>query len=369
MSEAETQATIRNAREADEPQMLELLHRVFQRWPAFEIDVPAIQHLRWKMRSDPIASRHHWVSEIDGEIAALLLSIACRVRVGGRDCLARESADAAVDPRYRGAKLYASMADHVDGTAQSAEFDLSFWYGTNPRTRRRRRLEERKVLANPIQVLEKPYRARAIVARRREKHGGRVPVPLSVLRIKAEAAFNRLGHWPYWRPARRAWSVSTLERFDERIEAFFDQAARPFDFLLVRGKDYMNWRFCDPAAGRFTVRAAVQEEGILGYLVLKVGNGNGYIVDLLALPGRSDVVRSLLEDALHLFRQADVELVTCWMVRRHPYNGILRRYGFIDSRKNAGFAFRSVRLAESEVELLTSERARIHLTHGDSDWV
>ena len=131
----------------------------------------------------------------------------------------------------------------------------------------------------------------------------------------------------------------------------------------------MNWRYCDPAAGRFTVRVALQEEGILGYLVLKVGDGNGYIADLLALPGRIDVVRSLLEDALRLLRRAGVELVTCWMVSRHPYNGVLRRYGFIDSRKDAGFAFRSVRLAESEVESLTGARARIHLTHGDSDWV
>jgi hypothetical protein len=182
-------------------------------------------------------------------------------------------------------------------------------------------------------------------------------------------ALNRLGHRPYWRPAECAWSISTLERFDERIEGFFDEAARPFDFVILRGKGYMHWRYCDPSAGRFTVRLAEQEKRILGYLVLKISDGEGYIADLLALPGRIDVVRSLVEDVLHLFREAGVELASCWMISRHPYNGILRRYGFIDSRRNLGFTVRPRRLTKREVELLADERARIHLTYGDSDWV
>ncbi len=196
-------------------------------------------------------------------------------------------------------------------------------------------------------MLEKRYRAHAVVARGREKYGGRLPAPLAVLRIKLETIFNRLGHRPYWRPAERTWSITTLERFDDRIEGFFEEAAKPFDFLIVRGKDYMNWRYCEPAGGRFTVRVAEQDGRILGYLVFKVGEGSGYIADLLALPGRIDVVRSLVEDALHLFREVGVELVTCWMIWRHPYNGMLRRYGFVDSRRDVGFSCYPIRPDES----------------------
>ena len=192
---------------------------------------------------------------------------------------------------------------------------------------------------------------------------------MAVLRIKLETIFNRLRHPPYWRPAERTWSITTLERFDDRIEGFFDEAARPFDLLILRSKGYLNWRYCELAAGRFTVRVAEQEGRILGYLVFKISEGSGYIVDLLALSGRIDVVRSLVEDALHLFREADVELVTCWMISRHPYNPILRRYGFIDTRRDVGFRYRTVSLDESELEFLADAGARIHLMHGDSDWV
>ena len=43
----------------------------------------------------------------------------------------------------------------------------------------------------------------------------------------------------------------------------------------------MNWRSFDPAAGRFTVRAAEQEGRLLGDLVFKISEGQGYVADLL----------------------------------------------------------------------------------------
>jgi hypothetical protein len=224
-------------------------------------------------------------------------------------------------------------------------------------------------LGNPVQVLHKPCRARAIAARRRTKYGSRLPAPLAVLRIKLATAIHRLGHRPYWRPVRLAWSISTLERFDERIDGFFDEAARPFDFLVVKSKDYLNWRYCEPAGGRFTVRVAEQEARLLGYLVLKISEGDAYIADLMALPDRLDVVRSLIEDALRLSREARAELVSCWMVARHPYNPILRRYGFVDSRMDPRFVRKPVEEDSTLLDFLDDATTRIHLVHGDSDWI
>jgi hypothetical protein len=165
-------------------------------------------------------------------------------------------------------------------------------------------------------------------------------------------------------------SITTLERFDDRIEELFEEAARAFDFLVVRSRDYLNWRYCEPAAGRFTVRVAEEEGRLLGYLVFRIAEGEGYVADLLALPGRTDVVRSLIEDALHLLREAAVAQVTCWMISRHPYNGILQRYGFIDSGRCVEFGCFTMDPDSTLVDFLFDDPdARIHLTHGDSDWI
>jgi len=369
VNESNPRGTIRNSGEADEPRMVELLFRAFGRWPGFEIQVSPLDHLRWKMRSDPMAARHHLVTEIVDTIAAMMLVVVRRVRVKGRDCLVRDGVDAAVDPRYQGQRIYGALLDYYQQNWRYSEFDLSLWYSTNPKMRQRGIRQGRKPLGNLIQVLQKPFHARAIVARRRERYGGRMPAPLAVLRIKLESALNRLTHPPYWRGVKRAWSIATVERFDDRIDGFFDEAVQPFDFAVVKSKDYVNWRYCDPAAGRFTVRVAEQEGRFLGYLVLKITEGEGYIADLLALPERADVVRSLIEDAVRLFRAAGVELASCWMTSRHPYNPILRRYGFIDSRKDVGLRYRAISLDERDLEFLSDPGARIHMTHGDSDWV
>ena len=369
MSDSIPEIVVRNPGDADEAQMIELLSEAFDGWPPFEIPVRPVEHLRWKLRSDPIARRHNWIAESDGRIIAMALRVIRRIRVRGQDCLTRDGVDAAVDPRYRERGLYTAMAEETKQRPQHSEVDLFVFFSSNPPLLAQSARKGSLLLGNPIRALHKPYRVRAIVERSREKQRGRLPAPLAVLRMKLGTALKRLGHPPLWRPLRPDWSISTLKRFDARIDAFFDEAARSFDFLLVRSEDYLNWRYCEPAAGRFTVRVAEREGRILGYLVFKINEGTAYIADLLALPGRLDVVRSLIEDALRLSREARAELVSCWIIARHPYNGLLRRYGFVDSGREIGFKYKAITLDPEALEFLEENTARVHLMQGDSDWI
>lgn len=165
------------------------------------------------------------------------------------------------------------------------------------------------------------------------------------------------------------WSLATIDQFDDRIDQFWDEASRPFDFIGVRNQEYLNWRYRDIRAGRFTARIAEQDDRILGYVISKQDGDRGYIVDVLALPGRIDVVRSLIEDRLRSFREDDASGVMCWMVAHHPYNGVLRRLGFFDSRRDSGFAYRPLGIDASALEFLSDPDARLHITHGDATLV
>ena len=100
----------------------------------------------------------------------MIVRIVRRARIRGRDYLLRDDVDVAVDPECQGRGLYRALLDHVLEMRWDVGFDLAVWYSTNPRTRRLHRPEQDgSPLADPIQVLEKPYRARAIVARRRRR--------------------------------------------------------------------------------------------------------------------------------------------------------------------------------------------------------
>jgi hypothetical protein len=90
-----------------------------------------------------------------------------------------------------------------------------------------------------------------------------------------------------------------------------------------------------------TVLGVRGEEGLLGYAVLLVtlAGEDGYVLDLTTLPGRRDVARALLSEAVRFFRRAGAHII---------------RYRFIESptsprQKDAwrlGFFLRSGRRHE-----------------------
>jgi hypothetical protein len=57
------------------------------------------------------------------------------------------------------------------------------------------------------------------------------------------------------------------------------------------------------------------------------------------------------------------------MVARHPYSPILRRYGFVDSRMDPRFVRKPVEEDSTLLDFLDDAATRIHLVHGDSDWI
>jgi hypothetical protein len=161
-----------------------------------------------------------------------------------------------------------------------------------------------------------------------------------------------------------------ISRFDERIDAFFEEASKPFDFIVDRTAQYLNWRYCDPRGGIFNPVLAELDEEILGYAVLKMSDGHGYVADLLALPGRRDVAAALIRYAIASTRRHRAMALTCWMPLHHTYTDLLRRHGFFDSVRNAGASVVTGKaMRPEELAFLKEPTARAHITHGDSDWI
>jgi hypothetical protein len=175
-----------------------------------------------------------------------------------------------------------------------------------------------------------------------------------------------------WRsPPPAAWTIATRTRFDDSIEPFLHQATRQFEFARVRTTDWLNWRFCDPRGGPFTVRVADMDGRVLGYVAFVATAERAAVADLLALPGRVDVAESLVRDALEAMRRAGAGGVRCWLPRRHPYAPVFRRLGFLRPRGREGphFFVRVRGYDADEFAFLTQSDARIHVMLGDFDHV
>ena len=278
----------------------------------------------------------------------------------------RDVVDLSVAPEHRGGGVYRLMSRHA-AKHVNPRFDMSFVYLDLPPTRRVGRQAGDRSPSNRIANLvwvKSPHRLAAWL---RQK-GSRVPTGLLSIGIQAITLTNRLRYrgTAYAEPD---WGICTVDRFDDRLDSFAQEASSAFDLVQERNAHYLNWRYADPRGGSFTIRLAEQDKRILGYVVTSESGDRGYIADLMALPSRADVAGSLIGDAMTIFETHGIGHVVCWLPKFHPYYLLLRKAGFIDSLRGPGAAYRPLRLPGNKLSFLQDRRARIHRMIGDSDHV
>jgi hypothetical protein len=254
-------------------------------------------------------------------------------------------------------------------THVNPDFDLSLVYLERPQTLRVGRRAGDRPPGNRISVLVRVASPSRFAGRLRN-HGSRVPVALLAAGLRAVAFANRVRH-PSSPPEEIAWGIRTINRFEGGpVERFIEEASSAFDLIQERSPQYLNWRYADPRGGRFMIRVAAEGDQVLGFAVTSSSGDRGYMVDLLALPGRTDVARSLIDDAtMVLDATEDVSHTICWLPTHHPYYSLMRSAGFIESRKDIGAAYRPLAIQPEKLSFLEDKRARIHLMIGDSDHV
>ena len=170
------------------------------------------------------------------------------------------------------------------------------------------------------------------------------------------------------------WRIRETEHFDERFEAIDAAAGAEFDFICGRAPDYMNWRYLDRRTGPSRLLIAEEGDTVLGYAVLRTIGVRMHIADLLALPGRSDVARSLVDTAVDHARIEGVGGIECTLPQHHPYRRALRDTGFVRLRERSRvmaykFAIANWARQPGLLDFLADPEAKVHVTIGDSDMV
>jgi hypothetical protein len=167
--------------------------------------------------------------------------------------------------------------------------------------------------------------------------------------------------------AGSACTIRAAEAFDNRIDDFWPRAAAPYEFIVERSKDQLNWRYADPRAGLFSIHLAEHEGELLGYSALRISHGRGYIADLLTLPDRLDVATALLEDAAFTLAALSVSRIDWWVPVRHPYQQLARDRGFVDKRIVDISLF--PHNPALDLTYLADPSVPVHIAAGDTDLV
>jgi GNAT superfamily N-acetyltransferase len=322
----------------DETRIIAMLERAFDVWPRDEINVSHEDHLRWKLESHPNAAWQCIVAETPERVVGFQGYWLIEVKVDDAVLLARVGVDFAVDPDYQRLGVKVAMRDRAQVDNPRRVFDVHF----EPDSGHPAFLHMRRKRGKAAQ----PRLAHRVEAR--------------VLQIERSA-----------RPASGAneWTVREVSSFDERADGLWDAASVPFRAAVVRKAGYLNWRYADERGGRYTVRVAEQDGKLLGYLVTRISNGRGFITDMLVLPDRMDVLRSLVAQSLGGLQEQGAREVECWLPEHHPYWAGLSHFPFDRKRRSIDYKLTSNSLTPERLQIPFADdpRAPLHITIGDSD--
>lgn len=158
------------------------------------------------------------------------------------------------------------------------------------------------------------------------------------------------------------------------ITDFFQETAKAYNFIVIRNKEYLNWRYTECAHRKYTILLAEKNDEIFGYIVLSIQEQktkNGFIVDFLTkpIPNQEEVIELLLLNGIrHLQHENAASIELCAL--HNPYGRILKKYGFTVFPEKFFWGYDLVGHIESSDDFFThirNPRKKWLITMGDAD--
>ena len=316
----------------DEEKIVELLETVFGDWPGFCLNCSPLEHWRWKYLDNPVGQSQIAVCLKNDEMIGCAHLIPLRLKIEDAVYPSCYGTDVAVHPDYRGLGIYNRLNSLRHDLATKAGYLHSFHPTRNPILLRHHRKYWQTFphdILNFVKIYDIDRQLEAMPMKNRwmMKFGFLGAHYLNKLR-------NSLSKYKF---EEYQGKIITTSAFNDKINDFWEATSSQYDFIFERRLRNLNWRYSDSRAGKFIVLQAMGEDNIQGYAVLSINRKIenypvGFIMDLISLPNRRDVVRALLLNALEEFEKHGVNLVNCLIVNNSQYEDVLKKSEFLNSR-------------------------------------
>lgn len=299
--------------------------------------------------------------ERDGQVAGTYCVSPVQFKIGDRQVLGAQSIDTLTDQHYRGRGLFKKLAAHT--YARCADRGVGLVYGF-PNHRSAFGFFERLAWTrmDPVPFLVRGLRA-GYVARR-------LGVPAKVADFLSGVALGA-------RPPRlaRSQDLRVVLEFDDAFDELWGEFARDVPVAAQRSSRYLRWRFSANPSARYKTYGLYEAGGLVGYVIFRVvdkhGGRVGYVMELIHRPGRVDVGRALLQQAIHDIALDGGEVVLAWNLSHSPNRASYRRTGFVPLPRRLRpieLHFGARHLGEERTEAVCNRR-NWYLSYCDSDTV
>ena len=324
-----------------------------------DVSARVIAQWTWKYESGPVNRPEGSTVElirIGSKLVAMVAGFRLKMWMGGIECFAESRGEWLVHPDHRGRKLWRRV-----GFLQPADTPILFGWSLVPAHAIRAIGWTVGHLAPLLRVFDAGPLAEHLTGSRR----------LASIGAAASAA-ARVACAPF-RRARgdRRGTVVRLNSFDDRADGLWERARRATKAMVVRDHRYLNWRYCERPDATYLLYGVERGSELAGFLVARFGTHQGmrwgYLVDFMAAENASDVLSSLVEEALNEFRRGGVAAVSCYATDPAVLRTLFRHGFFPAPRRHPVHFNRFIRRERSDLRKFATLR-QWYVTMGDGDF-
>jgi hypothetical protein len=238
---------------------------------------------------------HRWVLATDeGEVVGHLAAVPQFYRIGGERVVAHTPADYQVLPGngFHALSLMRRFFRTAENCVSCDQVPEAMAVETRLGAKEAAKLHYAAKILNVSELPRLPAAFRPVMK-----------LPSWGLRAIDEALGSVFGDGP---------KPEVLDGFDASFDGLFESVVGAVPCVPEKDAAFLRWRY-GPGSPQSPVTILGVRDGddLLGYAVLRVtvGGDNGYLLDLTTRPGRNDVARSLLRDAIRHFARAGVYII------------------------------------------------------------
>ena len=273
---------IRHYREGDEEQLNELFQLVFHA----ERDVGS---WHWKFRENPALDKiliSVAVTE-DNRIVGMYPLLIMEYKVQNQYVISVQLVEISIHPDFRGSWVIKQLKAFIQPPTIASGASFGFGFPTREHAKVGLRYMGYNLLG------ELPILGLSL--------GRDVPAGSGLLRRAAGKVMRAARHGYYLRRVRNwagedrkgsgEFEVVELDRFDEKVDALWEEISSDYPVIAHRSSRYLNWRYVANPNADFTLLGVKDGEAILGYMVLTTtfeeGKKSGIIFDFFHLNTRA----------------------------------------------------------------------------------
>jgi GNAT superfamily N-acetyltransferase len=330
--------SLRRYKEGDEKDILELLrmnhvYRTIEEWS-------------WEYKNNPFGNLIV-VAEHDGRVVGHEALVPAYMKIGTRVARGSQAVDLIVHPKLRRQGISLAIGKMLVREAEKEGIDLSYGFPNKLSHYGHLKFgwfDVAKVsqLVKPLNMNNIPnllarYQTVKVLGKHRTTRTASRYLLQTILKAISffSKTFNQINGNDD--DESENMQVRTVESFDKRIDDFWKNISKNYSVIVIRDKEYLNWRYFQKPNAGYTVLLAEKDAEILGYVVLRCMNKEGlklgYIVDLLASPANRGLIQRLIVSAIRHFRNEKADLVACRILKNslggRLQNKLLKYNGFI----------------------------------------